>query len=680
MASKSLGVLTIDLIAKVGGFTEGLGRAERETNKRAAAIERRMRKMGDVIGKGLKAAAAVAVASLGAISVGVKRAIDAADELGKMSQRTGISVEALSRLEVAASQSDTSLESLQKSIVNLGRAQLEARKGSEEQVALFKALGVEISDLQSLSPDQLLKRIADAFQATADSPEKAAVAMKLFGRAGAELIPLLNGGSEQLERFDRLSDELGNTLSTETALAAAEFNDKLDLVQTGLNGVWRTAAADLLPTLNKLAEDFNDPRFREGFASLVTGAVEATVAVAGLLSEIGNVTRFVGEELARQTVGPGLQDLQEIEAQITSLEQRLEKRQKRPGRVGLFADTTDQLKAELELLKKRRQEAIELAKFMEDQAKKRGGDKPMPAADAPKPAGIDFDAWQKAIKQREAAASAAAAARRSEAEATRAQAEADRLAAQAQREAEAASADFLRVTEDLRAELGGPLAQVQLEYIRREDELVRLGNLAGLTQEELASSLELLEQARLRDVEAIEKQIKAQKDFEQSLKDRPLIEQMDQLRDTTAGFFADLLKNGKDAIDRLQEYLLGMALESIGRQIAEGLFGEFGTTGSGGKSNWLSGLLGSFFGGARASGGPVLSGVPYLVGEKGPELVVPNASGTVIPAAQTAALMGRGMSVGKIEMHTHGATSRQSIERQRMQLERALRKANREFS
>lgn len=44
----------------------------------------------------------------------------------------------------------------------------------------------------------------------------------------------------------------------------------------------------------------------------------------------------------------------------------------------------------------------------------------------------------------------------------------------------------------------------------------------------------------------------------------------------------------------------------------------------------------------RAKGGPVAAGSPYLVGEQGPELVVPSSNGTVIPAGQTAAMLGGG--------------------------------------
>lgn len=55
--------------------------------------------------------------------------------------------------------------------------------------------------------------------------------------------------------------------------------------------------------------------------------------------------------------------------------------------------------------------------------------------------------------------------------------------------------------------------------------------------------------------------------------------------------------------------------------------------------NWIGGMVGGLFG--RASGGPVKSGDPYVVGERGPELFVPSASGAIVPNERLAGL-GRG--------------------------------------
>lgn len=66
-----------------------------------------------------------------------------------------------------------------------------------------------------------------------------------------------------------------------------------------------------------------------------------------------------------------------------------------------------------------------------------------------------------------------------------------------------------------------------------------------------------------------------------------------------------------------------------------------GGDGTGGWGSWI-GALGAMFGGGRAVGGPVSSGTAYLVGEQGPEIFVPRGSGRIVPAGQTAAMLGGG--------------------------------------
>ena len=70
-----------------------------------------------------------------------------------------------------------------------------------------------------------------------------------------------------------------------------------------------------------------------------------------------------------------------------------------------------------------------------------------------------------------------------------------------------------------------------------------------------------------------------------------------------------------------------MAAQAIAANLNNMLFGD----GKGGNTGAIGTLFAAWFGGARANGGPVQSGRAYLVGERGPEIVVPNGSGTVIP-------------------------------------------------
>jgi TP901 family phage tail tape measure protein len=176
---------------------------------------------------GLRAALSVA----GLMAAG-KAALDTADDLSKLSQKTGISVESLSLLKPIAEQSGISLEGLAKGMQKLATAMVEAAGGSKEQIETFSRLGVSVKDAagQIRPTEAVLLDLADAFAALPDGAEKSALAVKIFGKAGVELIPFLNQGRAGIEELKQKFKELGLEISGDTAKAAEKFNDTLDTV------------------------------------------------------------------------------------------------------------------------------------------------------------------------------------------------------------------------------------------------------------------------------------------------------------------------------------------------------------------------------------------------------------------------------------------------------------------
>lgn len=132
-----------------------------------------------------------------------KNALDAGDALNDMSQRTGVSVEALARFKKAASVSGTDLEGVSKALVKLSKAMLDASTGGTQSQAAFKALGISVSDSQGKlkSADSVFLEIADRFKRMPDGVAKTALALKYFGKAGADMIPLLNMGGDAIDNL-----------------------------------------------------------------------------------------------------------------------------------------------------------------------------------------------------------------------------------------------------------------------------------------------------------------------------------------------------------------------------------------------------------------------------------------------------------------------------------------------
>ena len=205
---------------------------------------------GAVAGFGAAIAGSAIVAGLTAM---VKQTIDLGDELGKLSARSGVAQNALIGLRNAAALSDVSNESLAKSLTKLNVNLVNAAEGNEDLARRFKQLGVDVrgTDGQVVSADRALKTLADRFADMPDGAQKAAAAVQIFGKSGADLIPLLNSGSEAMEKFTfKVSDdfsarsELFNDTITELGFKTQKFG--LELTDS------------LLPALQSILEVFGD--------------------------------------------------------------------------------------------------------------------------------------------------------------------------------------------------------------------------------------------------------------------------------------------------------------------------------------------------------------------------------------------------------------------------------------
>lgn len=183
----------------------------------------------------------------------IKDVIDLADGLNKLSQKSGVAVEALSALRYASQLADVGSETLATGLKKLNVNISAAAAGSKQQVAVFEGLGVSIKDAagNALSADKVLSQIATRFSEAADGADKTAVAVALFGKAGAELIPLLNLGAAGLKAQADEATKLGLVLSGDFAKKAEEFNDNLRRISLSGQKVAITFAGDLVEGLGE---------------------------------------------------------------------------------------------------------------------------------------------------------------------------------------------------------------------------------------------------------------------------------------------------------------------------------------------------------------------------------------------------------------------------------------------
>ncbi|TRO09215.1 phage tail protein [Ectopseudomonas mendocina] len=238
--------------------------------------------------------------SLAGIGAMIKSSIDSADALDEMSQRTGIAVESLSLLVPAAQLSAVSTEKFEAGLKKLATGMLEAATGSEESAQNFDALGVAIQNQDGTLRDseQVLLDLADRFQAMPDGAEKAALAVDIFGKAGAEMIPFLNQGREGVGALKQEAAELGLQLSADTAAQAGNFNDALDKLKLATQSIGNQIIASLLPALNDMAGGMVESAKQGGTLRVILDGVVLVLKTLALgAATVGKAFVALGEAI-----------------------------------------------------------------------------------------------------------------------------------------------------------------------------------------------------------------------------------------------------------------------------------------------------------------------------------------------------------------------------------------------
>lgn len=248
-ASGGVGALTVTLGLDAASFTDGLNKAQQQALNFANQVK------AYLTADAIKESAEKAFDGLRELTLG---AVEAAEELNNLSKNAGVSIVALGGIAFAASKTGGSLEDTAASIGKLNKSIAEAASDSTTKAAqAFKAIGVSVTDAagQTKSADQVFADVADKFATYADGPEKAAIALQLFGKAGAAQIALLDQGGQALQDniayYQRYSG-----VTQETADKAAEFGDTLTNVALINKSFGQQLISELLPALQKLASAY----------------------------------------------------------------------------------------------------------------------------------------------------------------------------------------------------------------------------------------------------------------------------------------------------------------------------------------------------------------------------------------------------------------------------------------
>jgi hypothetical protein len=250
------GSIVVDLLMKTGSFETDTARAEKLMKQRMKGIEESVNSAASAITLG-------GIAVAGGLALWVKQAVNTADQLDQLSERTGVAVETLNGLAYATRMSGGDIAELEKGLQSLNKKLSEAAAGDKSTKELFKALGITATNAE----DALLQ-LADVFPKL-DKQDQVRIGTDLLGKSYAALVPLLAQGRSGLTGLMEEGQRL-NPVTAETAKQAALLNDNMDRLKTMSDGLAMTLGNATIPAVNKLIGEFIEgTRIAGGFIDAI---------------------------------------------------------------------------------------------------------------------------------------------------------------------------------------------------------------------------------------------------------------------------------------------------------------------------------------------------------------------------------------------------------------------------
>lgn len=292
--------LFIDVEARFAQFQRSLDQIVSNTQRATSQIERSFGAVQSAI------RALIPTITAASLVAWTKSVVDAQDELVKLSQKIGVSVEDLSVLRYAATLSDVSMTDLGTSLARLSKNMQDAAIGQGEAAKAFNALGISIRDASGnlRNTQDVLIDLADSFASIEDGAGKTALAMRIFGRSGHNIIPLLNQGREGLAQLRQELDALGGVMSEKTAKQMEAFNDNLSKLKTLLSALTVEFAGPKIGWLNRMIEQLlMGIKIAGGFWNAIIrfGAIDPFMSMAENLSQVRREIQEIESALSRMS-------------------------------------------------------------------------------------------------------------------------------------------------------------------------------------------------------------------------------------------------------------------------------------------------------------------------------------------------------------------------------------------
>lgn len=650
-----------------------------------ASVSRSMDGLKSQVGTVRTAVGTLGTAIAGGLALlGAKSSIDMLDQLDDLQEKTGISVEKLSELRYAGEAVGTPLEALAGGVGRLSKLMAEAAGGNKQATETFRTLGIEVknADGSLRGSDEVLGDLADRFAGYQDGAAKAALAQQIFGKSGAEMIPLLNQGREGIAKLRAEAEQLGAIYGGSLAKDAADFNDNLTKLRLSSEAAAVSVGGPFLKSLVSITNQILEAKKEAGLLNAVLVTIGGGFARTLGVDEIGKA-----QDRARTAIG----EMARLQRQMDGVELTLQRDPTNEMAQRRMASYRSQIEEQQRIATAASDELKRLADKQDpngsaQRRKEERGFTPETPDTRTQPPVISDPGSGTKEKDREAAAKRYIESLMKQAEKVRELSQVEMTLSEIQRiradggtVSEAQKQSMLKAAAEIdvlkeRAEAQKTATKDQEEAQRR---LFAVQDEARRVFEESRTPLEAYnaELARLAGISAELERLgpgttaravqKATDEYDEAKK------RIAELNNTTDEFAKRGAANIQDSLGQglvnvldgnfktigtnFGQLLKRMIAEAAAAKLSRAMFGDLVQGGEG--SGLFGGLLRSFGGmlgltgggggytssqmsaldglvnivGARAEGGPVSFGSTYLVGEKGPELFTPDVSGSIVP-------------------------------------------------
>lgn len=327
MASKSLGTLTIDLIAKVGGFTSGMDKAQRASEKWSRQVQKDAAATSAAllsVGGAVQALALSAGTAGFALLKSTSEQINAADQWAKSLK---ISTQELLAWQFAAEKAGIAGDNMADIFKDLsdkiGDAVLNK---SGEAVDALNALGLSAEKLSKVSPDKQMLAIGEALGKISTNAGKVNI-LESLGNDLSKLLPLFDNNNAKLNQFIQMAKDYGVAPDPQSIDDLIKVNNLFQDMEAQVKGLKMEIAAglahvDLSPLSNSLSDIrtvLTDPKILQGIADLVSEVAQLAGWLIKAAAGAGQLAASSGNRMAALGNRVDMNNPEQIQARIDYL-------------------------------------------------------------------------------------------------------------------------------------------------------------------------------------------------------------------------------------------------------------------------------------------------------------------------------------------------------------------------